>query len=302
MPKWFAAAFVDRDHRLRNGWWVAAFMVILAALLAPTIFLSAHFGREITIYEQAFIIILATVAIQAMRRRPVSEVTGRADFRWIAQFGLGAVPWGRRLAGPGPFPALGGWVQWEIAPPNPSAVGSAILLMAGVAVAGELLFRGVLFQRLIDGIGLWPAQLVIGAFFVLTHLGNPGMEGATKIWAGVNIFAASVLFGLAYVRTRSLALPIGLHFMANVTQGVVLGFGVSGAAEPSLLVPVQAAGMDWLTGGAFGLEASLPGLIAVLVFAAILSRSFPRGPSSLADPLVGRQTRSSKHPLKAPVR
>ncbi len=302
MPKWFAAAFVDRDHRLRNGWWVAAFMVLLAALLAPTIVLSAHLGREITIYEQALIIILATVAIQALRRRPVSEVTGRADVRWLTQFGLGAILGGLLMAAPALFLTLGGWVQWEIAPPNPSALGSAILLMAGVALAEELLFRGVLFQRLIDGIGLWPAQLVIGAFFVLTHLGNPGMEGATKIWAGVNIFAASVLFGMAYVRTRSLALPIGLHFTANVTQGVLLGFGVSGAAEPSLLVPVQAAGMDWLTGGAFGLEASLPGLIAVLVFAAVLSRSFPKGPSSLADPLVGRQAPSSKHPPKTPVR
>ncbi|MFH1574414.1 MAG: type II CAAX endopeptidase family protein [Acidobacteriota bacterium] len=264
MPEWIAATFVDRDHRLRNGWWVAAFMVLLAVLLAPTIVVSAHLGREITIYEQALIIILATVAIQALRRRPVSEVTGRADFRWIAQFGLGAVLGVLLMALPALFLMLGSWVHWQTATPSPSALWSAVLLMAGVAVAEELLFRGVLFQRLIAGIGLWPAQIVIGLFFVLTHLGNPGMEGATKIWAGVNIFAASILFGLAYVRTRSLALPIGLHFMANVTQGIVLGFGVSGAAEPSVLSPVLVAGMDWLTGGAFGLEASLPGLIAVL--------------------------------------
>lgn len=271
MPKWFAAAFINGDHRLRNGWWAAAFMALLAALLAPAIIVSAHLGREITIYEQTLIIILATVAIQALRRRPVSEVTGRADFRWIAQLGLGAVLGGLLMAAPALVLTLGGWVQWEVARPNPSALGSAILLMAGVAVAEELLFRGVLFQRLIAGIGLWPAQLVIGAFFVLTHLGNPGMEGATKIWAGVNIFAASVLFGLAYVRTQSLALPIGLHFMANVTQGVLLGFGVSGAVEPSLLVPVRVVGMDWLTGGAFGLEASLPGLIAVVLLVAVFA-------------------------------
>lgn len=271
MPSWFAAAVLNRDHRLRNGWWVAAFLALLAALLAPAIIVSAQLGREITIYEQALIIILATVAIQALRRRPVSEVTGRANFRWIVHLGLGAVLGGLLMAAPALVLTLGGWVQWEIATPNPSALGSAILLMAGVAVAEELLFRGVLFQRLIDGIGLWPAQVVIGVFFVLTHLGNPGMEGATKIWAGVNIFAASILFGLAYVRMRSLALPIGLHFMANVTQGIVLGFGVSGTAEPSLLVPVRNAGMDWLTGGAFGLEASLPGLFAVLAFAAVFA-------------------------------
>lgn len=267
MPSWFAAAFVNRDRRLRNGWWVAAFLALLAALLAPAILVAARLGRELTIFDQVVIIALATLAIQALRRRTVFEVTGRPDLRWIGHLCLGLVLGGLLMAAPAFALMLGGWVRWEIAAATPSALWSAVLLMGGVAVAEELLFRGVLFQRLIAGIGLWPAQIVIGLFFVLTHLGNPGMDGATRIWAGVNIFAASILFGLAYVRTRSLALPIGLHFMANVTQGIVLGFGVSGAAEPSLLKPIGTPGMDWLTGGAFGLEASLPGLITVFAFA-----------------------------------
>ncbi|MES2834154.1 MAG: CPBP family intramembrane glutamic endopeptidase [Pseudomonadota bacterium] len=279
MPSWFTVAFVNRDRRLRNGWWVAAFLALLAALLAPAILVSTHLGREVTIFDQVVIIALATLAIQALRRRSVFEVTGRPDLRWGAQLCLGAVLGGLLMAAPAFALMLGGWVRWEVATANPTALWSAVLLMAGVAVAEELLFRGVLFQRLIAGIGLWPAQIVIGLLFVLTHLGNPGMEGATRIWAGVNIFAASILFGLAYVRTRSLALPIGLHFMANVTQGIVLGFGVSGAAEPSVLSPVREAGMDWLTGGAFGLEASLPGLIAVLAF--VLAFALPPGRSVL---------------------
>lgn len=281
MSSWFAAAFVNRDRRLRNGWWVAVFLAVLGALLTPAILLSAHLGREVTIFDQVIIIALATVAIQALRRRSVFEATGRPDLSWIAHLCLGALLGGLLMAAPALALTLGGWVRWEVAAANPTALWSAVLLMAGVAVAEELLFRGVLFQRLIAGIGLWPAQIVIGLFFVLTHMGNPGMEGATGIWAGVNIFAASILFGLAYVRTRSLALPIGLHFMANVTQGIVMGFGVSGAAEPSVLSPVRVAGMDWLTGGAFGLEASLPGLIVVLAFA--LAFALPAGGSVVSQ-------------------
>lgn len=273
MPSWFAAAFINRDRRLRNGWWVAAFLALLAALLAPAILVSAQLGREVTIFDQVIIVALATVAIQALRRRSVFEVAGRPDLHWIAHLCLGALLGGLLMAVPALALTLGGWVRWEVASANPTALWSAVLLMAGVAVAEDLLFRGVLFQRLIAGIGLWPAQIVIGLFFVLTHMGNPGMEGATRIWAGVNIFAASILFGLAYVRTRSLALPIGLHFMANVAQGIVLGFGVSGTAEPSVLSPIGAADMDWLTGGAFGLEASFPGLIAVL--ALVLAFALP---------------------------
>lgn len=275
MPSGFIGAFVNYDRRLRNGWWVAAFLAVLGALLAPAILLSAHLGREITIFDQVIIIAIATLAVQALRRRSVFEVTGQPDLRWIAQLSFGAALGGLLMAAPALVLMLGGWVHWEVAAANPRALWAAVLLMAGVAVAEELLFRGVMFQRLIAGIGLWPAQILIGLFFVLTHLGNPGMEGATRIWAGVNIFVASILFGLAYVRTRSLALPIGLHFMANVTQGIVLGFGVSGAAEPSVLSPVRTAGIDWLTGGVFGLEASLPSLIAVL--ALVLALAWPPG-------------------------
>lgn len=79
MPSWFAPAVVNRDGRLRNGWWVAAFLAVLAALLAPAILVSAQLGREVTIFDQVILIALATGAIQALRRRSVFEVTGRPD-------------------------------------------------------------------------------------------------------------------------------------------------------------------------------------------------------------------------------
>ncbi len=58
-------------------------------------------------------------------------------------------------------------------------------------------------------------------------------------------------------------MPIGIHFAANFVQGGVLGFGVSGNDEQGLLTPTL-SGPDWLTGGAFGLEASVPGLLGVI--------------------------------------
>jgi hypothetical protein len=60
-------------------------------------------------------------------------------------------------------------------------------------------------------------------------------------------------------------MPLGIHFAANLTQGTVLGFGVSGNNGAGLLRPVFGEGPDWLTGGAFGLEASVPGLVCVIV-------------------------------------
>lgn len=276
MPSLIDRAFLGRDGRLRDGWWVAAFLGLLAALLAPSVMLSAHLGREVTLLEQIVMLAIATAVVQALRRRSIFEVTGRPGVRWLAEFGSGAALGLLLMAAPALVLGLGGWVRWEAGEVQPAAIGAAVLLMAGVAVAEELLFRGVLFQRLVAGLGVWPGQVVVGLFFVLTHLDNPGMEGAVRLWAGVNIFAVSILFGLAFLRTRSLAMPIGLHFMANVTQGVILGFGVSGTAEPALLRPIPTSGLGWLTGGAFGLEASLPGLIAVLVAVMVVAaRAWP---------------------------
>ena len=91
------------------------------------------------------------------------------------------------------------------------------------------------------------------------------MVGTVKLFAAINIFTASVLFGITYLKTKSLAMPLGVHFMANFTQGTILGFGVSGGKEPSLLTPISMNQPLWLTGGDFGLEASLPGLFFLVL-------------------------------------
>ncbi|HJW43891.1 MAG TPA: CPBP family intramembrane glutamic endopeptidase, partial [Geothrix sp.] len=119
--------------------------------------------------------------------------------------------------------------------------------------------RGYPFQRLVQGAGPWVGQLVFAALFALAHWSNPGMAGATKAWATLNIGLAAILLGFCYLRTGSLALPIGVHLGWNWAQGSLLGFGVSGTTDiKGLWTPVFHGRPEWLTGGAFGLEASLP--------------------------------------------
>jgi hypothetical protein len=85
------------------------------------------------------------------------------------------------------------------------------------------------------------------------------MQGVTRMWATINIGLASILLGFCYLRTRSLALPIGVHLGWNWAQGSLLGFGVSGTTDTKgLWTPIFHGKPEWLTGGAFGLEASLP--------------------------------------------
>ena len=267
---------LNRGNMLRNGWWMAAFLALIATILIPNIIVSAQFERSVAIWEQGVIVAIATVIIQALRRRPITEVTGPLDSRTLRQLGAGLGAGALLMLAPAGLLWATGLARFDIGSANPADLLAAVVVMAAVAITEELLFRGVLLQRLAAGIGNGPAQVGIGLLFVLTHLDNPGMDGATRLWAGVNIFLASMLFGLAYLRTRGLALPIGLHFMANVMQGIVLGFGVSGNEEPSVLTPAFNSSTTWLTGGQFGLEASLPGLIAVTLMLAFFAFDYRR--------------------------
>lgn len=267
--------FLNHQRRLRNGWWVAIFFLVLAAFLFPVIFLSKHFKFEITILHQALLIIVTSIICQLLRKEPLKHLFGILNFSWIKELLIGVLIGMLLMLAPALFLFAFSGVTWHVNTIDVSSVLSAIMLFVGVAIAEEVLFRGFLFQRIIDGIGKWWAQLIIAGLFLLTHIGNPGMTGNIKIFASINIFLASIMFGLSFIRTKSLAMPIGIHFMANSVQGVFLGFGVSGLEQATILKPVFHGAPDWLTGGAFGLEASIPGMISVIISIIFLYRWRP---------------------------
>lgn len=257
--------FLNSERQLRNGWWILIFFLVLAAFLVPVLLIAQENRMELSMSTQAVIIVLASIICQGLRRKPLAELFGEFALRWFKELGVGVLIGSMLMLIPALILGVFGWVRWHWNPEGASVLIPSLLLFAGVAIAEELLFRGFVFQRLISGLGRWQAQLITAVFFLLTHLNNPGMTGGIKVMASVNIFLASVLFGLAFIRTRRLAMPLGLHWMANWMQGSVLGFGVSGTQQMGLLKPVFGEAPTWLTGGPFGLEASLPGLICVVV-------------------------------------
>lgn len=268
--------FLNADRRLRSAWWIALFLVVLAGFLLPLI-LSAHeLNTGVPLYQQAGVVIIASLFCQLLRRRPVSEMFGAADLRWPRDLLVGAALGGLLMLVPAALLFASGLVTFQMNAPDLTGFWPVIGVLAAAAVTEEVLFRGFLFQRFIDGLGVWPAQLVIAALFTLTHSDALKEIGTQGFLAGANIFLASIMFGLAFLRTRSLALPLGLHFAANVVQGPLLGFGVSGDDQPGWLTPVMASDQPWITGGAFGLEASVPGFVSVVVMTFLLWAWRPR--------------------------
>jgi|APTNR8051073442_1049403.scaffolds.fasta_scaffold00005_117 hypothetical protein len=257
--------FLNTEDKIRSIWWVPIFLGLLALFLFPLILIADQYSFEVSIPIQAGLIIIVTGICQALRKQPITEITGKLNLRWVNQFLIGLIIGGMLMILPALVLTVFGFAQWQVNDLSFSTILTGVTIFAGVALAEELLFRGFIFQRFIQSLGPWPAQLILGGMFLLTHLNNPGMTGVTKTLASINIFVASILFGLAFIKTKSLAMPLGLHFMANLMQGTVLGFGVSGEQEASLFTPVFDQAPAWLTGGSFGLEASLPGLLTILL-------------------------------------
>ncbi len=267
------AIFRNRAGELRNGWWILLFYLVLAAMLVPTTLHASRHGAQVGIPVQALLVIAATALCLLARWQYPRCVLGTfASWRRGLPAGLvlGAAIWG--------VTALVLWlsdaVTWRLGDSGTAALAAGLLDCMAVAIVEELLFRGFPFQRLVDGIGTWPAQLVMAGYFTLTHSSGLAAGGGLQWLATANIFLAALLFGACYLRTRSLALPIALHFALNFVQGPLLGFGVSGHRANGLLVADTGSAAVWWTGGAFGLEASLPGSLAIS--AALLAMFFLR--------------------------
>ena len=136
------------------------------------------------------------------------------------------------------------------------ATTAALILVA--AANEELIFRGYPFQRLVESFGAVGAVVLSSAVFGLGHLANPD-----HTWiSGANSILAGILLAIAYLRTRGLWMPLGIHFMWNYVQGVVLGLPVSGYYFRGFLKP-RVSGAAWLTGAGYGPEGGVLATAAV---------------------------------------
>jgi CAAX protease family protein len=141
-----------------------------------------------------------------------------------------------------------------------------------VAVMEELLIRGIVFRIAEQAWGSRRAFVVSTALFVAAHL-----PGEISVLGILVTAAASIAFSAAYQVTGRLWLPIGMHFAWNYLFSAVLSLPVSGH-EASGWLRGSLTGPEWLTGGAYGIEASA---VALLVWTGasvlLLRRAHPSG-------------------------
>ena len=268
--------FLDSNGRLRNGWWILVFIAfLLASRLAYTP--ASRMLQEAGVPPDALeplrfgFLLLVTWACTRLRAEALSSVGFMLDRRWGREFGAGTLLGIASVLMVALLIWIAGGVRFAPDPARSLAVlaqGAWIFLF--VALFEETLFRGFAFQRLVDGAGAPIALLASGLLFATSHWDNPDMHGATLAWATLELFLGAILLGLAWLRTRSLALPVGLHLGWNWALGSLLGFDVSGFEQSGWFHPELLARPEWMTGGAFGPEASVFAVVVdVLLIAAL---------------------------------
>ncbi|GLY26810.1 type II CAAX endopeptidase family protein [Kineosporia sp. NBRC 101731] len=137
-------------------------------------------------------------------------------------------------------------------------------LMAAVAVIEEIIFRGILFRLLEQMTGTLGAMIGSAVVFGGLHLIND----PTAFWGALAIaIQGGLMLAACYAVTRSLWLPIGLHFGWNFAESGIFGTTVSGSSNSGGgLFHSVLDGPTLISGGDFGPEATV---FAVLVCSAL---------------------------------
>ena len=151
-----------------------------------------------------------------------------------------------------------------------SMIGSGVLLFVA-ALAEEAMFRGYGLQTLSRAKLAWLGVLLTSVPFGLVHLGNPNVVPFVTF---ANTALAGVWLAAAYLRTRSLWLPLGVHWSWNWALGWFFGLPISGiniVAHP--LLTATDAGPAWLTGGNYGIEGGIACTISLILITFFLWRT-----------------------------
>jgi len=266
------------QHRVRFSAWMRALVFVGVLFVAmflylsiyfavtevnPAYSLSAGFGSELVAAIAAYIVL---AFVMEARVWPY-ELRPRRALGIVKGMALGAVLVGVCVA------IL--WIagSYSITGFNPDYSPWMDLFTLGVTAgfAEEIMMRGTLFRLTEEGLGTWGAVAVSAVIFGGMHMANAD----ATLWGALAIaIEAGILFAAVYVVTRSLWWCIGLHFAWNVAEGPIFGSIVSGSGAQNSWLTSTWTGPDILSGGVFGLEASivpvilLGGLgVALLVYA-----------------------------------
>jgi membrane protease YdiL (CAAX protease family) len=279
--------FINPAGRLRSGWRVLIFVLLLmilllllglAAQLISKLAIRLAPSRAVAHYLENLVLRLALLFAALLAgyicTRWLEGLPGRAlglwpHPKWLRDFVVGSVIGVVSLAIATGIATAGGGLSFTVS--GRAAlfqVGQTLILTAILfilaALAEEALFRGYPLQTLTRANLAWLAVLLTSVPFAAVHLRNPNVAAGFTF---INTSLAGVWLAVAYLRTRSLWFPLGVHWAWNWALGSLFGLPVSGITDlaPNPLLHGIDLGPAWLTGGSYGIEGGLACTITLVV-------------------------------------
>lgn len=256
----------------------AAFGVLISVTLqpAPDVFsASAQFLGELTSFLAAF---LAAIIMSLIEERPVGSYGLPAEGAFGKMFWQGCI-FGlvEICALIGLIAAFGGYSFGNLALHGGDLARWALFWAAFfvvVALFEEFLFRGYTLHTLAEGIGFWPAAVVLSLTFGAIHLKNSGED----IIGGAGVVLVGLFWSFTLKRTGSLWFALGMHAAFDFGETFLFSVPDSGVVFPGHLSNAALHGPNWLTGGAPGPEASVFDFLIILSFFAVVHFAYPAKP------------------------
>jgi uncharacterized protein len=285
------------DRGLRAGWRLLIYCGMIAVLIAVGNFLGKRLAGAAqngpkppefitwifqAVGELIFFLLLLLLAwiMSKLERRKMGAYGLPLQRSLVPRFFTGYFFWGFL-----PLTVLllilrlsGAFYFGTFSPLNRQILGWGLLWLIVFLLVGlfeEYFFRGYALYTLADGIGFWPAAIILAIGFARAHMGNGGETRIGIIATGFfALFAAATLW-----RTGNLWLAVGAHAGWDWGQSFFYGVNDSGFQAPGHLLNPHTQGPDWISGGTVGPEGSIVTLILwgmMIVLFLILYR--PRRP------------------------
>jgi hypothetical protein len=283
--------FYDNEGRLRSGWRALLFLLAYVFVSGTFIALYAISRGEVEtekagglmplVIPFAIATVVAVVLGWGFGRRfegvPFDALGMSLSARSVVNFTLGAVLGTVTFVVAVLIAVLTQSMSLAV---NHESAASAIsynllttlFVFAVGAASEETLFRGYFLQTFVRSKVIVAGMVVTSGLFAYAHNLNPSVN----VLALMNTFIAGIWFAAAYLKTRDLWFPFGIHLAWNWLQGPIFGINVSGIGEfsPDPLMRAHDAGPAWLTGGAYGIEGGVACTFA-LVLSLVVIRYMP---------------------------
>lgn len=281
------SVFFNKWDRLRSGWRFLLFVIVsyllvivlsslfiipYAFLPAGSIksFLNTYWGK----ITQELILFLAMTlggwfCAKMLEGLPARALGWGFHQGWLMDWLKGSLLGALSLALAALIILLSGGYRFSVAASGMMGAVFQTLLSSGcffifAAATEEVMFRGYALQTFTRARLRWVGLGLTSIIFALFHMGNPNVVPG---WTLLNTTLAGVWLAVAYLRTRSLWFPLGLHWSWNWTMGALLGLPVSGieSLTPQPFLRAAETGPQWLTGGAYGIEGGAACTLAILL-------------------------------------